>query len=90
MLLEPSLDPGDGPGDLAGHEGLAASGRLVVEQDAVDREQPVGLAVVAGHPVGVDLGGAVGRARVEGRVLVLRRRGRPEHLRATTPGSNGT
>ena len=35
-------------GDLAGHEGLAAARGLVVEQDAVDREHAVGLAVVAG------------------------------------------
>ena len=54
----------------------------MVEQDAVDREHAVGLAVVPGHPVGVDLGGAVRRARVERRLLVLRRRRRAEHLRA--------
>ena len=46
VVLQAGLDPGDRAGDLAGHEGLAAAGRLVVEQDAVDREHAVGLAVV--------------------------------------------
>ena len=77
----PALIRGDRAGDLAGHEGLAAAGRLVVEQDAVDREHAVGLAVVPGDPVAVDLRGAVGRARVERRVLVLRGRRGAEHLR---------
>lgn len=53
----------------------------MVEQDAVDREHAVGLAVVAGHPVAVDLRRVVGAARVERGVLVLRGRGRAEHLR---------
>jgi hypothetical protein len=34
-VLEAHLDPGGGAGDLAGDEGLAAAGRLVVEEDAV-------------------------------------------------------
>ncbi len=83
MLLAPGRDRCDGHADLAGDERRAAAGRLVVEQDPVHREHPVGLAVVAGHPVGVDLGRAVGAAGPEGGVLVLRRRGGPEHLRGT-------
>jgi len=70
-------DRGHGPGDLAGDEGLAAAGRLVVEEDPVAREEAVALAVVDRDPVGVDLGGAVGAARVEARPLVLRRREAP-------------
>ena len=54
---------------------------LVVEKDPRDREQVVGLPVVDRHPVRVELGRAVRRARVEGGALVLRRRGRAEHLR---------
>src|SRR4051794_33604798 len=82
VLLDAEADPGRGPCQLAGHERLPTARRLVVEQDPVDREEPVPLAVVPCHPVGVDLGGAVGRPRVEGRVLALRRRCRSEHLRA--------
>ena len=81
LVGQPGLDRRDAHGDLAGDERLAAAGGLVVEQDAVDGEQAVGLAVVARHPVGVDLRRAVGRAGVEGRVLVLRRRRGAEHLR---------
>ncbi len=80
-VLQARLDAGDGPGDLAGDERLPPPGALMVEQDAVDRIQAVGLPVVHGRPVGVDLGAAVGAAWMERGQLVLRRRGRPEHLR---------
>ena len=60
------------PGDLAGDEGLAADRALVVEEDAAAGEEVVRLAVVDRDPVGVELGDAVGRARVEGRRLRLR------------------
>ena len=68
-------------GDLARDEVLAAARRLVVEQDAVDGEQPVGLAVVDGLPMGVDLGAGVGAARMKRRGLALRSLGDlAEHL----------
>ena len=89
VLLLSGLDGGDGARDLAGHEGLAAPRGLVVEQDPVGRVHPVGLAVVPGDPVAVELRGRVGRARIERRVLVLRRRGRAEQLgrrRLVEPG----
>ena len=54
----------------------------MVEQDAVDREQPVGLTIVAGHPVRIDLGGTIGRTRPKRGLLILRWGGRTEHLRA--------
>src|SRR5438270_808043 len=58
---------------LSLHDALPISpGRLVVEQDAADGVQAVGLAVVDGDPVAVDLGDTIGRARVEGRRLALR------------------
>ena len=79
--LQAGVDAGDGARHLAGHEGLAAARGLVVEQDSVHREHVVRLAVVAGGPVGVDLGRAVRAARPEGGVLGLRRGGRAEHLR---------
>ena len=73
-------DRGERAGDLARDEGLAAAGRLVVEEDAVAAEEAVALAVVHRDPVGVDLGGGVRAARVEARQLVLRRRRGAEHL----------
>jgi hypothetical protein len=82
LLLQAGLDAPDGAGDLAGHERLAAAGRLVVEQDAVAREEVVALAVVHGLPEAIDLGAGVRRARVEGRRQRLRGRRRAEHLRA--------
>ena len=53
----------------------------MVEQNSVHCEQSVGFPIISGHPVRIDLGRAVGRARVERRQLVLRRRGGAEHLR---------
>jgi hypothetical protein len=73
VVLLAGLDGGDRARDLAGHERLAAAGRLVVEEDAVDREHVVRLAVVLGDPEAVELRGAVRGARVEGRGLALRR-----------------
>jgi hypothetical protein len=72
LLLQAVPDARRGAGDLARHEGLAAHGRLVVEEDAVAGEQAVGLAVVYRDPVGVELGHRVGTARIEGRGLLLR------------------
>ena len=71
-LLQALGDVGEAAGDLAGHEGLAAARRLVVEEDAVAGIHAVGLAVVHRDPVGVELGHRVGRARVEGRGFLLR------------------
>ncbi len=72
ILLQADLDAGEAAGDLAGDEGLAAQGRLVIEEDAVAGVDAVGLAIVDADPVGVHLGDGVGRARVEGRGLLLR------------------
>ena len=71
-LLQAELDPRGRPGDLARDEGLAAAGRLVVEEDAVAGMEVVALAVVDGQPVGVDLRAPVGRTRPERRALGLR------------------
>ena len=71
--LEACLDAGGGHGDLSGDEGLAAARGLVIEEDAVDREDAVGLAVVAGDVEGVSLGRGVGAPRVERGSLGLRR-----------------
>jgi hypothetical protein len=82
--LQAELDAADGARDLARHEVLAAARGLVVEEHAVAGEDTVGLAVVDSVPVRGDLGGGVGGARVEGRVLALRRRRGAEHLRRTS------
>jgi hypothetical protein len=71
-LLCAEVDAGDGAGDLAGDEGFAAQGRFMVEQNAVAGVHSVGFAVVDGDPVAVDLGRAVGAARVEGGGFLLR------------------
>ena len=42
-LLLAAVDAGDGAGDLAGHEGGATAGALVVEQDAVREVHAVRL-----------------------------------------------
>src|SRR5882724_12271045 len=60
-------------GDLARNESLAANRGFVVEEDAVAREKPVGLAVIHGDPVRVELRDPVRRAGMEGGFLRLRR-----------------
>ena len=69
----------DGARDLARDERLAAARRLVIEEDAVDGEEAVGLAIVDRHPVRVDLRHAVRAARIE------RRASRSAASRATLP-----
>ena len=91
-LLQAELDRGHGTADLAGDEGLAAEGALVVEQDAVGGEQAVAVAVVAGDPVGVELGRGVGALRQEGRGFRLGRCGAAVQLggaRLVEPGGAG-
>ena len=85
----PGQDGSDAAGDLAGHEVFAASGRLVVEEDAAAGEHLVRLAVVDGHPVRVELGDPVGTAWMKRCLLVLRRRRQAEHFgggRLVEPG----
>ena len=45
----------------------------MVEQDARTREHVVALAVIDRYPVAIDLGHAIGAARIEGRLFCLRR-----------------
>ena len=68
----PQFDGGDGAGDLARHEGLAAQRAFMVEQDAVRRMHAIGFAVIDRDPVGIKLGGGIRPARIEGRRLALR------------------
>src|SRR5215831_15166062 len=71
-VLQPRLDAGNAARDLAGDESLAADRALVVEQDAVAGEHAVGLAIVHGDPVAVQLRHAIRAARIERRGLTLR------------------
>src|SRR5882757_2754814 len=71
-FLEPGLDAGDAARDLARHESLAADRAFMVEQNAVGGEHAIGLAVVHRDPVAVQLGDAIGRARIERRGFLLR------------------
>ena len=60
------------PRDLAGHKLQAAAWTLVIEQDPAGRMQVVGLPVVDGDEVPVDLRHPVRRAGIERRQLGLR------------------
>ena len=71
-FLQANSNAREGARDFSGDEGFAADRAFVVEQDAVTRIDAVGLAVVDGDPVGVELGDGVGAARVEGRCFLLR------------------
>jgi hypothetical protein len=72
FLWQTGLDPGEGAGDLAGDEGLTAAGRFVIEENAVAGMHLVAFTVIDGHPVAVELGRAVGTARIKRRVFALR------------------
>src|SRR4030067_3832682 len=71
LFLLAQLDADGALGDLASDELGAATGRLVVEEDAAAGEDAVALAVVDGDVVAVDFGDALGAAGTEAGVLVL-------------------
>ena len=66
IFLLPRLDGRDGPGDLPRDERLAPRRPFVVEEDSVGGVNAVGLAVIDGDPIGVELGGRVGAAGRKG------------------------
>ena len=82
LLLQPQLDAGCGPGDLAGNKGLAAARALVIEQDAVAGKETVAFPVVDHLVVGIDLGAGIGAAGLEARAFMLAGLGASEHLGA--------
>ena len=71
LVLITLFDASSGQRDLACDEGLASTFALVVEEDAVDGEHAIALAVVFHNPEAVLLGYAIGRAGIEGRRLLL-------------------
>ena len=72
LVMVALLDAGGGQRDLTCDEGLAPTLTLVVEEDAVDGEHAIALAVVLHNPEAILLGHTVGRAGIEGRRLLLR------------------
>ena len=71
-LLQTVLDRRHRAGDLAGNEGFSAHRPFMVKQNAIGGMDAVGLAVIDGDPIGVELGRGIRRARIEGRGLPLR------------------
>ena len=82
LLFLASEDARQAVGNLSRDERFPTAGGLVVEENSVAGEKAVALAVISDHPVGVDFGGAVGAAGVEGRRFILGRRRGAEHLAA--------
>ena len=75
-------DFGDAVGDFAGDEFAPAQRAFVVEQDTAGGKDAVAFAVIDGHPVRIQLGDAVGAARVERGGFRLRHRlHQAEHFR---------
>ena len=74
LVLKPQMDGGDRAGDFARDEGFGPRRPFMIEEDAVRRMHPIGFAIIDRDPIGVELGGGVGRARIEGRRLALRDR----------------
>ena len=64
-VLQTELDARQRAGDLAGDKGFAPHRRFMVEQNTVAGIDAIGLAVVDGDPVGVQLGDGVGAARIK-------------------------
>jgi len=81
-LLLARFDAGEGGGDFPGDERLSVAGRFVVEENPVTGEEIVTFAVVAGHPVGISLGGGVGAVGMKGRGFALRGVGGAKHFTA--------
>ncbi len=71
--MQANRDGCDRTRDLARDERLAAQWALVIEQDTVRGVIAVSLAIVDGDPVGIELRGPIGAARIKGRGLALRR-----------------
>jgi len=71
-VLQPQVDAGQCASDLARDEGLAPHGRFVIEKNAIASVEAIGLSVVDGDPVGIELGDRIGRAGVKGGRLPLR------------------
>src|SRR5215475_13442196 len=84
FILQSSPNMGNRTGYFAGYESFPSTWRLMIKKDAIAGEDPITLSVVHGNPIGINLGSAVGAARVERRRLPLWHFFRHSvHLRAT-------
>lgn len=64
-------DGSHGTGYFAGQEGFSSKRGLVVEENPIACKHPIGLAVVDRGPEGIELGHAIGRTGIEGRLFGL-------------------
>src|SRR6202008_1752394 len=71
----------DAAADFARDKCFSAARALVVEQDAVAREELVPLAINARHPIGIDFCRGIRAARLEWGRFALRRRRGAKHFR---------
>src|SRR6185503_20757689 len=71
LFLKSPLDGSNRARDLARHKGFPSQRTLMVEKYAVGGMQAIRLPIVDGNPVGVELGDAVRRARLERGRLAL-------------------
>src|SRR5262249_37939572 len=82
-VLLPQFDGRRGARDLSRHEGFAAAGRLVIEQDAVAGKDVVRLPIVDGHPIRIEFRRRVRTPRAKRRPFGLWNLGNVSvHLRA--------
>ncbi|MBT9133142.1 MAG: hypothetical protein DDT33_01673 [Firmicutes bacterium] len=54
----------------------------MIKQNAVASEKVIPLAIVRGHPIGINFGCSIGTSGAEGRILILRWRSTAKHLTA--------
>src|SRR6185437_4013061 len=81
LFLQRFLDARRGASDLARDEGLAAPRALMVEENAVADEEPIGFAIIHRIPMRRDLAYSIRAAGIERRRFALRRLRHPEHFR---------
>ena len=71
--LKAKGNPGRRPGDFTTDKRFPPAGRLMVEQNPVAGEHVIGLAVVDGAPVGIQLGAGIGGTGIKRRCFALGR-----------------
>src|SRR5208337_4216169 len=79
--LQLLLDSGGTESDFPGHERLTPARAFVIEENPRARKQAVGLPVIDGLPVGVELGAGIRAAGMKRSARPLGRSRRAIHLR---------
>src|SRR5262249_2948178 len=72
LLLQPCLNCGYSPGDLARHKCFAPDRAFMVKQHPVRSVDVISLAIVHSDPIGVKFGGSIGATWCKWSFLVLR------------------